>query len=144
MRRVRLLWLVIRRSGAWKALAAFLVLFFVCAILVLVAEPGVDNFFDALWFLWAVTTTVGLGDVTAVTLIGRIATIIDSIMGMIVVALFTGVVVDYFNECRNAQLDESLVEFLDKMEHLDELDKAELSRISRRVRDLREGRRSRS
>jgi voltage-gated potassium channel len=108
------------------------------------AEAGIATYLDALWFLWAVTTTVGLGDVTAVTLIGRIATIIDSIMGMIVVALFTGVVVDYFNECRNAQLDESLVEFLDKMEHLDELDKAELSRISRRVCDLREGRRSRS
>jgi len=142
--RLRLLFLVLRRSGVERIILIFLVVYAILSLIVWLAEPGIATYLDALWFLWAVTTTVGLGDVTAVTLIGRIATIIDSIMGMIVVALFTGVVVDYFNECRNAQLDESLVEFLDKMEHLDELDKAELSRISRRVWELREGRRSRS
>jgi voltage-gated potassium channel len=144
LNRLRLLWLVLRRSGVERIILVFLAIYAILSLVVWLAEPGVHSYLDALWFLWAVTTTVGLGDVTAVTLIGRVATVIDSIMGMVVIALFTGVVVDYFNECRSAQFDESLVVFLDKMEHLDELDKAELTRISRKVRELREGHGSRS
>ncbi len=138
MRRVRLLWLVIRRSGAWKALAAFLVLFFVCSILVLVAEPGVDNFFDALWFLWAVSTTVGLGDLTAVTIVGRIASMVCSVFAIITTAALTGVIVDFFSEAREQDLQGSISEFLDKLERLPELDREELEDISKRVKKLRQ------
>ena len=138
MRRVRLLWLVIRRSGAWKALAAFLVLFFVCAILVLVAEPGVDNFFDALWFLWAVSTTVGLGDLTAVTIVGRIASMVCSVFAIVTTAALTGVIVDFFSEAREQDLQGSISEFLDKLERLPELDREELEDISKRVKKLRQ------
>ncbi len=138
MRRMRLLWLVIRRSGAWKALAAFLVLFFVCAILVLVAEPGVDNFFDALWFLWAVSTTVGLGDLTAVTIVGRIASMVCSVFAIVTTAALTGVIVDFFSEAREQDLQGSISEFLDKLERLPELDREELEDISKRVKKLRQ------
>ncbi len=138
MRRVRLLWLVIRRSGAWKALAAFLVLFFVCAILVLVAEPGVDNFFDALWFLWAVSTTVGLGDLTVVTIVGRIASMVCSVFAIVTTAALTGVIVDFFSEAREQDLQGSISEFLDKLERLPELDREELEDISKRVKKLRQ------
>ncbi len=132
------MWLVIRRSGAWKALAAFLVLFFVCAILVLVAEPGVDNFFDALWFLWAVSTTVGLGDLTAVTIVGRIASMVCSVFAIVTTAALTGVIVDFFSEAREQDLQGSISEFLDKLERLPELDREELEDISKRVKKLRQ------
>ena len=132
------MWLVIRRSGAWKALAAFLVLFFVCAILVLVAEPGVDNFFDALWFLWAVSTTVGLGDLTAVTIVGRIASMVCSVFAIVTTAALTGVIVDFFSEAREQDLQGSISEFLDKLERLPELNREELEDISKRVKKLRQ------
>ena len=141
---LKLLLLVLRRSGVTRIVVIYLIVYALLSLIVWLAEPGVTSYVDALWFLWAVSTTVGLGDVTAITFVGRAATVIDSIMGMVVVAIFTGVVVDYYNERRNAQLDESLTELLDKFERLDELNKDELRRISRRVRALREGHAGRS
>ena len=136
--RFRLLAVVIRRSGASRVVAWFLTVYLVCAGVVMVAEPGVERYVDALWFLWEVATTVGLGDMTAVTLLGRAATILCSIHGIVTVAIITAVIVDFFNECRHAQLDESKTLLLDRLEHLDELSKDELRDISAKIRRLRQ------
>jgi voltage-gated potassium channel len=137
MRTLRLLWLVIKRSGAMRMLVAFLLALMLCAVVILLAEPGVETYGDALWFLWAVSTTVGLGDITAVTATGRIAVVVCSIFAIVTTAILTAVVVDFFNERRQQQLDESVSLFLDKLERLPELSKAELEAIARRVRTLR-------
>lgn len=137
MRRLRLLIIVLRRSGAIHVVGAFLALFLVCAAVVQVAEPGIQTYGDAMWFLWAVSLTVGLGDFTSVTLVGRLVAVLCSLCALITTAIITGVVVDYFNESRQRQLDQSLSEFLDKLEHLNELGPKELENISQTVRRLR-------
>lgn len=137
MRGVRLLGLVIRNSGIGSVLTGWLILYLVLALVILFFEPEVTNYGDALWFLWAVSTTVGLGDVTAVTPIGRLATVICSITAILVVAIFTGVVVDFTNERRNARLNESASVLLDKLERLPELTKDELVDISKKIRHYR-------
>ena len=134
MKRVHLLFVLLRRSGIYKILLGFMGVYLFCAIVVMIAEPNVERFGDALWFLWAVSTTVGLGDITAVTVPGRLATIVCSLYAIITTALITGVAVDYFNEERQRQYDESLTLFLDKLERLPELDKDELAAISKKVK----------
>ena len=133
----RLFLLVVKRSGAGAIFLSFIGAYLLCAMLVLVFGPGVSNYGDALWFLWAVSTTVGLGDLTAITPVGRAATIVCSLLAIGTTAIFTGVIVDFFNELRQKQLDTSLTEFLDKLERLPELDKSELEDMARRVRKLR-------
>lgn len=137
MQKLRLLWIIVRRSGAGRILTGFLCTYLACGLVVQLVEPGVQNYWDALWFLWAVSTTVGLGDVTVYSVIGRCAAIICSLYAILATAILTGVVLDYFNEQREAQRDESLAEFLDKLERLPELSKAELEEISQRVKKLR-------
>lgn len=137
MGRIRLLRVVLKRSGATKVLIVFLVTYAICALAVQIAEPGVDSFLDALWFLWAVSLTIGLGDITAITFVGRTATIICSLFALITTAIVTAVIVDYFNEVRHAQLDSSISAFLDKLENLDKLDKDELREISEKVKKYR-------
>ena len=134
VKRLHLLFVVLRRSGVYKALLGFLGVYFVCGLVVMVSEPKIEGFGDALWFLWAVSTTVGLGDVTAVTLAGRVAAVTCSLCAITTTALITGVIVDYFNEERQRQYDESLTLFLDKLERLPELDHDELVRISKKVK----------
>lgn len=131
------MWLVIKRAGAHRMLLRFLSVYLVCGLIVLCMEPGVTTYADALWFLWAVSLTVGLGDFTAVTIVGRLATIVCSLFALIATAIITGVIVDFFNESRMQQLDGSVTEFMDKLEHLDELDKDELKGISQRIKRLR-------
>lgn len=135
--RGRLLVLVLKRSGAWRVLGSFCVVYLVCAAVVCAFEPAVPTFGDALWFLWAVSTTVGLGDLTAVTTVGRIASVICSLSAIVTTAIVTAIIVDFFNELRQSQFDESLTVQLDKLEHLSELSKQELDEISEHVRRLR-------
>ncbi len=137
MRRFNLFRIVLKRSGVNKVAIGFLATYAICALVVLIAEPGVDTYGDALWFLWAVSLTVGLGDFTAVTTIGRVATICCSLYALMATAITTAVVVDYFNERRAAELDASAETVLHKLEHLDELDKDELRAISEKIKKLR-------
>ena len=134
IKRLHLLIVVFRRSGVYRALLLFTGVYLLCGLVVLIVEPGIERFDDALWFLWAVSTTVGLGDFTAVTVPGRIAAIICSVYAITTTALITGVIVDYFNEERQRQYDESLTLFLDKLERLPELDQEELAAISKKVK----------
>ena len=134
VKRLHLLFVVLRRSGVYKVLLVFLGFYMLCALVVLFAEPGIERYDDALWFLWAVSTTVGLGDITAVTPAGRIVTVLCSLYAITTTALITGVIVDYFNEERQRQYDESLTLFLDKLERLPELDQEELAAISKKVK----------
>lgn len=137
MHKLRLLWIVFKRSGAWMAIAIFVGSVLLCGLMVQIAEPEIDSYGDALWFLWAVATTVGLGDYTAVTTVGRVASVICSLFAVVCTSISTAVIVDFFNEERHYQRNEALSEFLDKLEHLPDLSEDELRNISKRVRKLR-------
>ena len=43
-------------------------------------------------------TTIGFGDLTAITPIGRILTVILGMYGLVVVAVITSIVVNFYNE----------------------------------------------
>lgn len=137
MHKLRLLWIVFKRSGAWMAIAIFVGAVLLCGLMVQIAEPEIESYGDALWFLWAVATTVGLGDYTAVTTVGRVASVICSLFAVVCTSISTAVIVDFFNEERHYQRNEALSEFLDKLEHLPDLSEDELRDISKRVRKLR-------
>lgn len=61
-------------------------------------EAGFNTFGDALWYSFAVVTTIGFGDVVATTVVGRIITVILGIYGLIVVAVITSIIVNFYNE----------------------------------------------
>ena len=54
-------------------------------------EPGMENFNDALWYCFAIVTTIGFGDLTAVTDFGRILSVILGIYGIVL-----STVISYF------------------------------------------------
>ena len=66
---------------------------FLSAVLVFNVEPETfKNFFDA--FYWACTTltTVGYGDIYAISDAGRVVTMISSFVGIAIVALPSGII----------------------------------------------------
>ena len=56
---------------------------------------------DAVWYCFAIVTTIGLGDFTAATLPGRAISAILGLYGIIVVALVTSIIVNFYNETKN-------------------------------------------
>ena len=61
-------------------------------------EPAIENFEDSMWYCFTVVTTIGFGDMVAVTGAGRLLTVILGIYGIVVVAILTSVIVNFYNE----------------------------------------------
>ncbi len=73
---------------------------FVSAMLIFQLEPNLfESFFDALYWATISITTIGYGDISPVTDIGRFITMISALMGVAVIALPSGMITAaYMNE----------------------------------------------
>jgi voltage-gated potassium channel len=69
-------------------------------MLIFQVEPNLfHSFFDALYWATISLTTIGYGDISPVTPIGRLITMISALVGMAVIALPTGIITaSYMNE----------------------------------------------
>ena len=66
---------------------------FISALIIFNVEPSTfPNFFDALYWATISLTTVGYGDIYAVSTTGKIITMISSFLGIAIVALPTGII----------------------------------------------------
>lgn len=88
---------------------------FISALIMFNAEPHINpetgqatfqNFFDALYWATVTLTTVGYGDVTPVTDIGRLISMVSSLFGVAIIALPSGVITAAYIEELRAQKKE--------------------------------------
>lgn len=115
----------------------FIFCYFIAAFVLLLIEPQVTSYGDGLWFCFVSFSTVGFGDITAVTPLGRIIIVFITIYAMIVLAMVPGVVVSYYNEYLRAKESDTISIFLEKLEKLPDLQKSELAEISDRVKQFK-------
>lgn len=120
--------------GADKVMIVYIIWFFVAAIPIWLIEPGINSYGDSLWFCFASATSIGYGDLIATTVVGRIIAVILTIYSIAVIAIFTAVVVGFFNDMAKVRANESVQKFTDDLEHLPELSKEELENLSERVK----------
>ena len=137
MRRLRILNRILKQTGADRLLYGFVVFYILCAAVIWLCEPGIQTMGDALWYCYAVITTVGFGDVLVTTPLARIISVILSIYAILVIAIVTGVVVNFFNQIVELRQSETMMSMLDKLEHLPEMSGSELEEISQQVREMR-------
>ena len=133
----RVIGLVIRASGLGTWTTVFIVLFFASSVMVSMFEPGVGGFGNAMWLMFQVVTTIGLGDFTAVSFIGRAAVVVLSFYSVFYLALITGAVVILCTESMSARRDASIAHFLYQLEHLPELSTEELTALSEKVKKFK-------
>ena len=111
--KIRVLGRVIRKEKSVLLTVLGIAVFYVflTALIMFNAEPHVnpdsgattfDDFFDALYWATVTLTTVGYGDLTPVTDIGRFVSMLSSLFGVAVIALPSGVITaSYLEELRN-------------------------------------------
>lgn len=107
---------IIKKTFATEILVGLVVLMFAIAIVLTVIEPSLSSFGDALWYCFSVVTTIGFGDYTSISFVGRMLTVLLGIYGIIVVALITSIIVNFYNEVSHKADAE-------KFKKIEELDK---------------------
>lgn len=135
MKKLRVLWQVFRSTDADRIILGFVGFVFLIAFVLTMVEPNILTFGDGLWYTFAVFTTIGFGDLVAVTALGRILTIILGLYGILVVALIPGLLVSYYTEINKMRANESVARFLQKLERLPDLSREELAEISAKVKE---------
>lgn len=137
MKKGKVFWSILKRTNTDKIAAGFGLYFLASALFIMIMEPGIHRYGEAVWYCFSVVTTIGFGDITAVTVLGRTATVILGIYGVIVLAIIPGIVVSYYMEIVKIRAKESAEEFLYKLEHLEEMSKTELKELSEQAKKWR-------
>lgn len=121
---------IIRKTYAGEVIFGLILLMVAFALILTMAENDIHNFWDALWYCYMLVTTIGLGDFTSVSLLGRILSVLLGIYGIVVVAIVTSIIVNFYNEVRSRddEKDEPIVtedNTLDELEETQEEDAEE-------------------
>ncbi|MBQ9457191.1 MAG: ion transporter [Bacilli bacterium] len=97
---------IVRESYAAEILSGLVILILASSVVLFINDETITSFGDALWYCFAVVTTIGFGDITAKTMLGRIISVILGIYGIVVVALLTSIIVNFYNESTQARAQE--------------------------------------
>ena len=89
---------ILKRTGMIPVLIIFIIVFFIAALIILIAEPHVTTYADALWYTFVSSTSIGFGDICVETHLGKIITVLMTIYEIVVAAMIPGVVVTYYSE----------------------------------------------
>ena len=127
---------LLNHTGTIKVFFAYVIVLCIGAVLTWLFEPQVQSLWDGFWFCFVASTTIGFGDITAVTVIGRLVVIFVTLCGILTVAMVPGVVVAYYTEYLRKREEDTVSTFLEKLEHLPELQKKELEEISERIKNF--------
>ena len=114
---------IIRKSMVKEIILGLLILVVLCSVYFTIVEPNITSYVDALWYSFAVITTIGFGDVYVTTTFGRIISVILGISGIVVVALFTSFIVNFYNEMNKKREEKTLQRLLDQAAELEKLEK---------------------
>ena len=97
---------IMRKTYALEVLYGLVVLIISFSFIFMVFEDSFQTYGDALWYSFALVTTIGFGDFAATGILCRILSVILGIYGIIVVAIITSVIVNFYNEVKG-QADEN-------------------------------------
>lgn len=97
--RARVLFKIIVRTYALEIILGLVTLMVGSSIILMIYEKDtIKSFWDGLYHCFATVTTIGFGDFPMVTPIGRAITVILGIYGIVVVAVITSIIVNFYNE----------------------------------------------
>jgi hypothetical protein len=97
---------IIRKTYAAEILFGIVLLIVAFSLILPAFEENIPTFGDALWYCFAIVTTIGFGDITAVSVVGRILSVILGIYGIIVVSLITSIIVNFYGEMKREEGDD--------------------------------------
>ena len=130
MKHLRILKNVLVRTRTNRILLSYIIFVLMDAFVIMISDPFITTYEEALWYCYAVISTVGFGDVVVTSVISKICSVLLTVYSILVIALITGVVVNFYNQLIQTQQKETISAFVDRLQRLPELSKEELQEIS--------------
>lgn len=137
MKKLKIIYNIFKTTGLIKFISFYLFCFLVVTTILRYTDPNIKTFEDGLWYCFISSATIGFGDIVVTTTLGKLLTVFLSLYSLLLIGFIPGIIVTYFGEFNKVKSNESVVSFLDKLEHLDELSKEELRSISNKVKEKR-------
>lgn len=107
---------IMRKTYVGEILFGLVTLIAVFSYVFFMLEPTFKSYGDALWYSFAIVTTIGFGDFTAVSLVPRILSVILGLYGIVVVAAITSVIVNFYMESSHDQRAKNALEEQENMQ----------------------------
>ena len=117
--KINVLFDIIRKSLVEEIVITLLIQIILCSVYFTIVEPDITSYVDALWYSFSVITTIGFGDVYVVTTFGRILSVILGINGIAVVAVFTSLIVNFYNEMNKKREEKTLKKILNEVKEIE-------------------------
>ena len=121
-RKINVVTNIIKKSLAREIILGLLILVILCSVYFTLVEQNIKSYVDALWYSFAVITTIGFGDVYVTTTLGRILSVVLGISGIAVVAVFTSFIVNFYNEMNKKREDKIIKKLSEQEKELEKLE----------------------
>ncbi len=128
---------LIKANELQKALSVAVILIFLSSILITYFEPHIDDYEDALWWAIVTLTTVGYGDISPQTPVGRFIAIILMFFGIGIIGLITGSVASYFISNDDKKKDSDIEFVKSQLNRFDELSDRDFDQLIRILQQKR-------
>ena len=141
MKKLKILKIILKQTYTDRILTGYFAFVLLSALIIWVTEPAITSYVDSLWYCYEVFSTTGFGDVVVTTFLPKILSVVITLYSALVLALITGVIVNFYTELMKRTNMETIEVFFDKIERLPELSRNELEELSQNVKKFRGGQR---
>ncbi|MCR4907490.1 MAG: potassium channel family protein [Lachnospiraceae bacterium] len=128
---------LLRETGADRIILSYMIFVFIAAFIILISEPGITRYEEALWYCYDVLSTTGFGDVVVHGIIAKLCSVVVTVYSLVVIAIVTGIIVNFYMLIIKDRQKDTLENFMDKLERLPELSAEELTELSERIKEFR-------
>ncbi|WMT40913.1 ion channel [Paenibacillus sp. D2_2] len=140
-RRTALFDLFLKKYKIDNLLLLVMTMLFVVALPMKLIEPDIHTYEDALWWAIVTMTTVGYGDISPVTTVGRIIASVLMLSGIGVIGVVTGTVAAIFTRGANTELPQELIDVKSKINGYPNIDELDYDYIIAKLQKLRDNQR---
>lgn len=121
---------MIKKTNGDKLFLSFLVFYLIDCFFLYLLDPALDNYLDALWMGFSISTTIGLGDYTVTTAAARVCAILLGVYGCVIEAYIPGLIASYYLQNLSAKRNRIVNAHMDELKRLDTMSAEEKKNLS--------------
>jgi len=125
---------IMKMTHADKLLISYVIFLMIGAFIIMMTDPAINTFGDALWYCYTMGVTIGFGDLVVTTVFAKVISVLISLYTILIVGMIPAIVVSYYLEVIKIREKETSTHFFYKLEHLPELSKEELAELSEKIK----------